>query len=389
MAQAQNTTRKVMIVAGEASGDIHAANLISALRKQDEHLEFLGAGGPAMIREGCRVLVPMEEISAMGFVEVLQHAWPISKGFKRLKRELFSSSPPDLLITIDFQEFNQKLAAKAQKAGVKVLHYVSPQVWAWRSGRVRKMARLFDKMAVILPFEPGYYQGQAIDVRYVGHPLLDDFSEPPGKDKLKTQLALNPKDSVLGLFPGSRVGEIRYNLPVLVETARLVREKNPDVRFLVPRAAHLPQEMFSATGSVPGLHLVSQNIYEVAKCCDAVLAVSGTVTLQVALVHTPMAIVYRMAPLTYEIAKRLVQVPYIGLPNIIADDSVVPEYIQHAATPAALAEEAHRLLYDESYRKQRIAALHCVTEKLGEGGSSERVADMALELLADEEKRNG
>jgi len=382
---------RILIVAGEASGDLHAANLIAAIRARLPQAEFFGIGGRRMREQGCRILVPCEEVSAMGLVEPLLHLRPILRAFRRLKRLLRSDEPPDLLITIDFQEFNLKLARAAKRAGVPVLHYVSPQVWAWRPGRTRKVAASVNKLAVIFPFEPACYDGLELDVRYVGHPLLDDLQPPMEPAAFRQSHGLEPAATVVGLFPGSRQGEIRYNLGLLADTARLLQQQRPELRFLLPVAPSLQQEEIQRVLAGRGVEvtlLTDASIYDVAAACDAIASVSGTVTLQIALVGTPLVILYRAAELTYRVARRLVKLPWIGLPNIVAGRLVVRELIQQEATPTALAAEIRRLLEDQDYRRGVEQGLAEIRSRMGEAGGSARIAQMAVELLSDDTLEN-
>jgi len=376
--------RRALIVTGEASGDLHGASLIRATRVLDPGLSFFGVGGEGMAEAGCEIIIPGATISVMGIVEVIGHLGVIRRAFNRLKAILSGSERPDLLILIDFPDFNLRLAAVAKRYGIPVLYYVSPQVWAWRRGRVKKIAAVVDRLAAILPFEPPLYAGLDIDVEYVGNPLTDQvrFKLPP--EVLLTKYGIDPLAPVIGIFPGSRHNELRYNLQTLVAAGRLIRAARPEVRFLIPAASTLGgdllREQIAAAGGLDGAVIVDESIYDVAASCRGILAVSGTVTLQTALVGTPLAIVYRMAPLTYAIGKRLVKVPFIGLPNIIAGQEVAREFIQEAATPTALAQEMLELLRNPAYEAQRRTDLDLVREKIGPGGCSERVALMASEM---------
>lgn len=380
--------RRVMIVTGEASGDLHGAKLIAAARELQPETFFFGAGGPRMAAAGCDILVPGEDISVMGIVEVLGHFPVIWRAFQQLKKELTCSRKPDALVLIDFPEFNLRLARHAERAGVPVLYYVSPQVWAWRRGRVKKIARVVDSLAAIFPFEPAYYAGQDIRAEYVGHPLLDEFTaftSAAANCDLRREMLIPSDKKIVGLFPGSRRNELHAMLATLVQAAGLIRDRHPDVHFLVPIAESLPVDEMKAqfppelpvTFVKPG----TASIYAVAKSCDTILSVSGTVTLQIALVGTPMAICYKVAPLTYAIGKRLVRVEHIGLPNIVAGERVVPEFIQEAATPQALAAEVLRVLKDASYAAAMRTGLRRVQAELGEPGCANRVAKMLFDMI--------
>lgn len=375
--------RKVLIVTGEASGDLHGSNLIRAVRTIDPAVNFFGIGGPRMAEAGCEILVPGEEIAVMGLVEVLGHFPVIRRAFNRLKIILNGAERPSALVLIDFPEFNLRLAKVARRAGVPVLYYVSPQVWAWRRGRVKKIAAVVDRLAAIFPFEPELYRGLPIQVEYVGHPLLDEFRIDTERGAYLEGLGLDPARPVVGIFPGSRRNELHYNLDVMLAAAERIREKRPETVFLLPIAPTVSREELerALAGRALPVTLVEGNIYDTANASDAILAVSGTVTLQVALVGTPMAIVYRMAPLTYAIGKRLVKVPFIGLANIVAGESVVREFIQEAATADSLAGEILHILDDADYSRRIRMGLTNVRKRLGEPGCAARVANMLFALL--------
>lgn len=380
---------RVMIVTGEASGDLHGSRLIRALRTLCDDLTFYGVGGRQMEAEGCDILFRGEELAVVGLIEVVRHFKPIYTAFKRLEAILCSEKPPHVLVLIDFPEFNLRLAAKAKKAGVPVLYYVSPQVWAWRRGRTRKIAQVVDRLAAVFPFEPDLYRGLDIDVQYVGHPLVTDFSITTAKDVFLHQHALDPACKVVGLFPGSRRNEIRYCLDTLLAAARIVRQLDPDVQFLMPVAPSLSAELLRGYISASGVDvtLVDESIYDTAAACDAIATVSGTVTLQIALTMTPMVIIYKLNPVTYAIAKRLIKVPYIGLPNIVAGRRIVSELIQHEASPEAISEEIMRLLNEGSYRSRVRNDLADVGSLLGDPGCSERVAAMVIEMIGSGRER--
>lgn len=378
--------KRIMIVTGEASGDLHGANLIKAVTELSADTKFFGVGGQKMAAAGCDILIPGEDLAVMGLVEVIGHFPMIWRSFQQLKGELFGDRRPDALVLIDFPEFNLRLARQARKAGIPVLYYVSPQVWAWRRGRVRKIAELVDSLAAIFPFEPVLYDGLDIRVKYVGHPLLDEFAASGERVDLRQDLQIPAEKKIVGLFPGSRRNELRYMLETLVESAQLIHDSQPDVHFLVPIADTLSKAEIQAKfpGGLPVsfVEAVDSTIYDVAGSCEAVLTVSGTVTLQVALTGTPMAILYKCSPLSYEIGKRLVRVDHFGLPNIVAGERVVPEYLQEMASPRDLADEVLHFLNDVGYVETMKEGLSSIREKLGEPGCSTRVAEMLLDMLS-------
>lgn len=386
--------RRAMVVTGEASGDLHGANLIRAAQRLDPKLTFFGVGGEQMAAAGCEIIIPGKTISVMGIVEVIGHFPIIWRTFQHLKKILQGDQRPDLLILIDFPDFNLRLAAVASKLGIPVLYYVSPQVWAWRRGRVKSIAKVVDRLAAILPFEPPLYAGLDIDVDYVGNPLTDQVQISEERQPFLQRLAIPADVPVIGLFPGSRGTELRFNLPTLLATARVVLKEHPRTHFLVPAAATLGTESIRAAIAVAGgadlpLTIVEESVYNVANASDAVLAVSGTVTLQVALVGTPLLIIYRVAPLTYAIGKRLIKVPFFGLPNIIAGQEVAKELVQDAADPEVLGRELNLILSDPAHAAALRQGLALVREKIGPGGCSQRVAQMAIEMSRGQVRRKG
>ena len=384
-------SRRALIVAGEASGDLHGANLIKAARRIDPGLSFFGVAGPRMAEAGCEVVVSSEELSVMGLVEVVGHLPKLLRIFRRLVAILNGPQRPDVLILVDFQDFNQRLAKRAKAAGVPVLFYIGPKVWAWRAGRARTIGRAVDRLAVIFPFEPDCYRGEAVEVEYVGNPLADEAKVKRGRDEFLRQYGLDPEAPVVGLFPGSRRSEIRYIFETLKQSAELIRQRQPQVQFLLPVAPSLGPDLFAGllTESDLPITLVEDDIYDTANACDAVVCVSGTVTLQTALVGTPMVIVYKMSPLSYEVARRVVKVKHVGLSNIVAGEQVARELIQQEANGTNIAAEVLHILGDSEYRLQLRQGLARVWERIGPPGCSERVARMASEMSRGNVHRKG
>ena len=382
-------SRRALIVTGEASGDLHGANLIKAAKHIDPQLTFCGVGGEKMAAAGCEILIPSSELAVMGLVEVVRHLPRIWAVFRRLKKLLFSSDRPDVLILIDSPDFNLRLARQAKKAGIPVLYYVSPQVWAWRKGRVKGISAVVDQLAAIFPFEPDYYRGYPIDVRYVGHPLLDEAGTTDSLTGYRQRHQLDNASPLIGLFPGSRDNELKYSFPTIVATAKMLHNAHPDCRFVLPLAPGVDAGQLSTVLDRAGIEVtfVSDTIYGTAAACDVVLCVSGTVTLQIALVETPMVILYKAAPLTYAIGKHLVSVEHIGLPNIVAGKTIVKEFIQDEANPQTLFTEMDRILTDENYCQQMRNNLAAVKDKMGDPGCSERVAKMAMVLSCSTQEK--
>jgi lipid-A-disaccharide synthase len=378
----QKLNKRVMIVAGEASGDLHGSNLLRAAAETYPQLDFYGVGGEKMKECGCRILFPSDDLSVMGIQEVVVALPRILKRYKELKKHLQADDRPDLLVLIDFPDFNLRLAKVAKANGIPVLYYISPKVWAWRSGRAKVIAERVDRLALIFPFEPEIYQSLGVQTDYVGNPLLDEFSQCQPKGDLRHRLGVASDDQVVGIFPGSRNSELQYILESLITTALLIHAEKPETKFIVPIAPSLSRDEISAKFSEHQLSVsfVEGNIYEVAAACDAVLTVSGTVTLQIALTQTPMAIVYRVAPLSYAIGRRLIKIEFAGLTNIVAGRGIVREFIQDDAEPVTMCHEIIRLLDDEKYKSQMCADLKDVCQRLGEPGCSQRVAHIVAEM---------
>ncbi len=384
MSSREQQNRRIMIVAGESSGDLHGSNLIKAAARLCPNLSFFGVGGPRMEMAGCRIIIPSDELSVMGVVEVLKQLPRIYRYFRQLKKILRSNSRPDLLVLIDFPDFNLRLAKVAKSLGIPVLYYITPKVWAWRRGRAKTIAENTDHLALIFPFEPEIFRPLGVAAEYVGNPLLDEFVENQPSGDLRDKLGFGKDEQVVGIFPGSRNSEVQNIFSSLVETMKLIHRRKPQVKFLLPIAPSLPREVFESRLAQTGLpiHLLDENIYEVATACDAVLTVSGTVTLQLALVATPMAILYKISPLSYAIGKRLVKISFAGLTNIVAGREIVREFIQDAAEPSAMCDEINRLLDDDSYSSDVREKLNEVKQLLGSSGCSERVVGIIGNLLA-------
>lgn len=381
---ASETNRNIMIVAGESSGDLHGSNLIRAAAEEYPQLRFFGVGGERMRSAGCRIVFPSDELSVMGLVEVFAQLPKLIARFRQLKKILQGPEQPDLLVLIDFPDFNLRLAKVAKRVGVPVLYYISPKVWAWRSGRAKTIAERVDRMALIFPFEPQIYRSFGVNAEYVGNPLLDEFAANPPAGTLRQQLGISENEQVVGIFPGSRNSELKYIFATLLETARELQERKPDIRFLLPVAPSLSKQFFVEQlrdCNLP-IEIVEENIYETASACDAILSVSGTVTLQITLVKIPLVILYKMAPLSFAIGKRLIKVAYAGLTNIIAGKEIAREFIQDAATPTALSNEVVRMLDDQAYRLKMQKDLTAVAEQMGAPGCSAKVARIVADMTA-------
>jgi lipid-A-disaccharide synthase len=375
--------KTILISAGEASGDLHAANLVKALHKIDASIKVRGMGSDKLREAGAELIVDCRDIAVVGIVEVLANYHIIKRALNKLADEL-RNNPPDLLILVDYQEFNFRLAKVAKQCGVKVLFYISPQVWAWRPHRVHKIGQLIDMMAVLFPFEEKFYRNAGVPVTFVGHPLVDETKPDKTKEQCYADYNLNPAQKIIGLFPGSRKGEVKRVLPTLLECAVLLREKHPDAQFILPVASTLSESDIEPylTGYEPlNIRVVKDRSYNVMQICDAIMTASGTATLEIALMGIPNVIVYRIAPLSYLILKRMVTIENIGLVNIVAEKKIIQEYIQHDAVPANIVSEVDRILCDDNYRQNMITELNKVREKLGKEGGSNNIAQLAWQML--------
>jgi lipid-A-disaccharide synthase len=375
-------SKTVFIVAGEASGDLHAANLSKELLKLDNTIQLEGMGGKKMREAGVNVLFDASKLAVVGIVEVLSK-YRMIKGVLNQIEEHIKTTPPDLLILVDYQEFNQKLAAYAKTLGIKVLFYIGPQVWAWRPKRVYKMARIVDQMAVIFPFEVELYEKANVPVRYTGHPLVDEINPDKTTQQAREVLSLADQTTV-GLFPGSRLGEIERLLPILIDTAHMLRQTKPDLQFVLPIASTLNKNDFAeyekALNNI-NVTIVEDNTHDVIQACDCIIVASGTATLEIGLMNKPMVILHKLAPLSYFILSRLVHLTHIGLVNIVPGKEVIKEFIQHDATPEKLTQETLRILDDKNYNKVMRDELARLRELLGTGGGSKNVAALAYEML--------
>jgi len=375
-----------MFSAGESSGDQHAANMFNELKKQLPNIQGLGMGGTKMRQAGMDICFDSSSIAVIGLVEVLKHYGEI-KGALNLMKKLVSSEKPDLLVCVDYKEFNLKLARFAKQAGVKVLFYVSPQVWAWRPGRVVTYGKAIDMMAVIFPFETAYYEAENVPVTYVGHPSVDKVHALNSKQENLDKFSLQADKSVVGLLPGSRISEINRMLPVMLLAAEKLQKRDKDIQFVLPQADSITDDLLQPylQASSANITMIKHRPYDVIQCCDAIMTTSGTASLEIALMQVPMVIAYRLSSITFFFAKYLVNTKFIGLPNIIAGNGIIKELIQQDATADNLVDEINKILHDKSYRQNMLDQLAIVKEKLGQGGGSKNMADLAVKMLKTEE----
>jgi len=371
----------VAIIAGEASGDQHGAKLVGAMQKKQPGLFFCGIGGPALRQAGVRIVVDAAELTVVGITEVFSKIPGILKG-RGIIKKLLKSLKPDLLILIDFPDFNLHIAAGAHKLGIPVLYYISPQIWAWRRGRIKQIKRRVDHMAVILPFEEQFYSEHNVPVTFVGHPLLD-HPLPAAEEALKDGIQYPP---VIGLVPGSRETEIIRLLPVMLEAADILKQRLKHVTFVISRAPTVKRQLIDTfiqnRPGWAGVEVVSDGVEKVFEGCAAIMAASGTVTLQAAIYGTPMVIVYKVSRVSAWLARLLIKVPHVGLVNLVAGRRLVPELLQDEANGGNIARSLEHMLKDTDGLNDLRQQLFALRHLLGAAGASDRVAELALEMIA-------
>ena len=378
---------KIMIVAGEASGDLHAAKLVRALRAEaaDREIEFFGCAGPRLREAGVEPVVHADDLSIVGLLEI-GRALPIFiKAFGNLKRAA-RDRRPDVAILVDFPDFNLKLARTLKRSGTRVVYYISPQLWAWRKYRLRTIRRYVDLLIAILPFEKDWYRANGIDhVSYVGSPLAMEVHAETAKPEFCSKYGLDPDRPIISLLPGSRYKEISRILPVMIASAARIAVAQPEAQFLVPmgseRAAEEARSILNGSRELKAI-VIENETYDAVNASDAAAVTSGTATLETGIIGTPMAIVYKTSPINYKLLRPLISVEHFGLINLIAGRRVANELIQDDFTPETLADEMLRILSPEENTKIR-AELRMATEKRGHGGASKRAAQAILELLGN------
>ncbi len=374
----------IMVSAGEASGDAHAAHALDALADRGIRFSSFGMGAEALKQSGTELVVDSRDLAVIGIVDVLINYHKFLKRLKLLRQSLIARKP-DLLMLIDYPDFNLKLAETAKKQGIPVLFYVSPQVWAWRAGRVPRIGSLVSHMAVLFPFEVDIYQRANIPVTYVGNPVVADAVSRFTALEARAHFAIKTDSPVVTLLPGSRSSEITRNLPVMLSTAKLIAERVPQCQFLLPVAPTLDKAVIDqviGTQRPATLSVVTGDSRDAMRAADAALVASGTATLETALIGTPLVVMYIINTINYAIMKRLIKIPDISLVNIVAGRRIVPEYVQHDATPEAMAADMLSLLNDEKRRNHMLLALKNVKDKMGDAGASDRVASLIVQLTA-------
>jgi lipid-A-disaccharide synthase len=377
-------SKKILLVAGEVSGDLHGSRLVEAIQSIDPEIQFFGVGGEGLKRVGMKLLYPSQSLSVVGITEVLLKLRPILRALRGLKKSL-DRERPDLIILVDFPDFNLRLAKIAHRRGIPILYYVSPQVWAWRPKRIKLIARLVKKMIVLFPFEVPLYEAAGVDVEWVGHPLLDTVRPALSKEKAFQQLGLDPKRRTIGLLPGSRMHEVERLLPPLLASADVLQREIPDLQFVVPLAPGIPKTILSPwmkNISVPVI-VVEGFTYDAMNLSELLIAASGTATLEGAILGKPMVIIYKVSLLSYWIARALIRVDHIGLVNLVAEKEIAPELIQRDVNPRRIADEAFRILRDPLLSRKMVESMGEVRQKLGEPGAAQRAAHIVLSLMKE------
>ncbi len=375
--------KHIMIITGEASGDLHGANLARELTGLDSGLKLSGIGGTGMAGAGVKLFYDIANLAVMGFIEVLHRLKDIRSAMHILE-EQFRTDRPDLLILIDYPGFNLELARRAKKYNIPVLYYISPKIWAWREGRIRRIKKYVDRMAVILPFEKKFYQGHGVDVDFVGNPLLDQVHTTLIPVEFKVRNDIDAGATVIGIMPGSRRQEIAKLLPLFVQTAAKLNSEIGKCVFLLPLASTLTEaELKEHYTEDEGLdiRIIKNERYEAMAACDAAMVASGTLTMELAILKIPMVVCYRISVVSALLAKTFVKVKYASLVNLVAAKEVVPELLQTKATPENIYAKILPLLQIREARLAMQKELARVCEQLGSPGASRRTAKLAVEMM--------
>ena len=376
--------KKIFIIAGEASGDMHGFSLAKALKKINPEIEIYGMGGEKMRQAGVEIIFDSPYLAVTGFTEVLKNLGKFREAFRLLSEKLVQIKP-DAVILIDYPGFNLRFAKKVKELNLKLIYYISPQIWAWWQSRVKIISRYVDKMLVVFKFEEDFYKKLNINVDFVGHPLIDNLANyVPEKGKLFDEFSLNKEEEIIALLPGSRENEVKNILPVMLEATQIIKTKLKNVKFLICRSSTVKKEIYLRIArkyNQENLVWLDDRTYDCISLCDFTLVCSGTATLEVAILLKPMAVIYKMSLLSYLIARSLIKVRHIGLVNIIAQKKLVSEFIQFSAQPKKIAGYTLQVLSDSYLRKEIEAGLLEVKKKLGPPGASQRAAEKIMQNL--------
>ncbi len=369
---------KLMLVAGEASGDKHAAHLVAALKalRPEIHFTFFGSGGDEMRASGVNTLVDVRELAIMGALEIAAALPKFLRVFRQL-REAANAQKPDAVILVDWPEFNLRLAKKLKQDGHRVFYYISPQVWAWRSYRVKQIKRDVERMLVILPFEQEFYKQHGVQVEYVGHPLLDSVRVTASRDEFCRKYNLDPARPIIALLPGSRRKEVSYILPPMLAAARELSQTNPALQLVIALAPTIARTQ-TQTPSLPNLTVVENDTYNTVAAAELAVVASGTATLETAIIGTPLIVCYRASALNWQLFTPFIKVPFVGMPNLIAGRAIAPELLQKDLTGARLARQIREWSGDPERLQQARADLAEVRRKLGAANASQRAAEIVM-----------
>jgi lipid-A-disaccharide synthase len=375
---------KLMVVAGERSGDLHASRIIASLRKLSPSIEVFGVGGERMLRSGAEILTDMTGLAVVGLAEVVRKYFAFRRLFHSLL-EVARERRPDAVLLVDYPGFNLRLAPAMKSLGIRVVYFVSPQVWAWGENRVHKMRKCVDKMIVVFDFEVPIYERAGIDVAFVGHPLVEVLVPTMSREEFRTKTGIPPDARVVAMLPGSRLQEVSRHVPIMGRAADLIRRKVPGAEFLLPAAS---EELAGECQRLLRRHRVSAPVtilrdggYDAVASSDAAIVSSGTATLETGCLGVPLVVVYKVSPLTYLIARRLVTISNIGLINIIAGRTIAPEFVQRHARPERIADEIVRFLTDAALHESVRRQLGEVRAKLGSPGASQKAARIILDVM--------
>lgn len=371
-----------MIIAGEASGDLHGANLVAEATAMVPELSFFGMGGPRLQAAGVDLLFDLEHMSLMGITEVISSLGRVWQTLKVLG-EALTREKPAALVLIDYPDFNLRLAKVAHQTGVPVFYYICPQIWAWRTGRIRQMEQWVDRRVVVFPFEVDFYAGYGLTADYVGNPLLDVIGKPRPKPEVKKELGLDPHQELLLLMPGSRKHLVEKLLPIMLQAASRIRASHPDLTVALAKAETLENDLLAPllTQGPNNLQIIAGRTHQLQNAADAAIVASGTASLETALMLTPMVVVYRMSTLTYLLGRLLVRTEHVAMANLIAAERVVPELIQYDVNPESMAAEVLPLLESTETRTRMISGLSRVRDRLGQPGASRRAAALLCETM--------
>ncbi len=373
------SSKRILVVAGEASGDAHAAKLVRDLRRKDHELQFYGMGGAKMRDVGVDVVLDIKDMAIIGVFDVISSLPKIFAVMSQLKH-MMQKNPPDLLILVDYPGFNLRLAKIAKNLGIKVFYYISPKLWASRPGRIKTIQRYVDKMAVIFPFEVEYFKKLNYDVTFVGNPLTETVKSTMSQFEARKRFGLKPEHKTVGLFPGSRASEIKRLLPVILQAAQRLEKQFNEIQFIMPLASSLEMaDLEPYLNKYPvDIHVVANETYNVMRACDAAIAVSGTVTLESALMELPIVIIYKVFPPYFPI-HWVTNIPDIGLCNIVAGKRIVQELLQQHANGKEISTETSKILTDEQYRNNMIAEMHKIKAEL----TDDKTVDVTDLVLAE------